>query len=48
MFEFMDYVNQELKQGEQEKACQDKLIERLIMQGPKSSSSVKKLAKVNI
>ena len=48
MLEFMDFLNQELKQGKQERACNDKLIKCLIMQGPKSSSSVKKLAKVNM
>ena len=48
MLEFMDNVNRELKRGKKERARQDKLIEHLMMQGSKPSSSTKKLAKVNM
>jgi hypothetical protein len=48
MLEFTDSMNQVLKRGKQEKAHQEKLIEHLMMQGPRPSSSLKKLAKVNI
>jgi hypothetical protein len=47
LLDFMDSANQELKQGKQKKACQDKLIEHSMMQRSKSSSSMKDLAKVN-
>jgi hypothetical protein len=48
MLEFMDSVNQELKCGKDERACQDKLIEFLKMQRARPSFSAKKLAKVNM
>src|ERR1700738_1744885 len=48
MLEFMDSVNQELKRGKEERARQDKMIELLMMQGTRPSSSTKKLAKVNM
>ena len=48
MLEFMDSVNQELKRGKEERARQDKMIELLMMQGARPSSSTKKLAKVNM
>ena len=46
MLEFMDFVNEELKRGKEERARQDKMIELLMMQGSRPSSSTKKLAKV--
>jgi hypothetical protein len=48
MLEFMDSVNQELKRGKDERARQDKMIELLMTQGARPSSSTKKLAKVNM
>jgi hypothetical protein len=48
MLEFMDSVNQELKRVKDERARQDKMIELLMMQGARPSSSTKKLAKVNM
>jgi hypothetical protein len=48
MLEFMDSVNQELKRGKDERAHQDKMIELLMTQGTRPSSSTKKLAKVNM
>ena len=48
MLEFMDFVNQELKQGKENKARQDKINELLMMQGARPSSSRKKLVKVNM
>ena len=48
MLEFMDNVNQELKRTQEKSARQEKLIEHLLMQGSKPSSSTKKLAKVNM
>lgn len=48
MLEFMDSVNQELKRGKEERDRQERLIEHLMMQGPRPSSSTKKLAKVNM
>jgi hypothetical protein len=46
MLEFVDFGNQNLKCGKDERASQDKLIELLMMQGARPSSSTKKLAKV--
>jgi hypothetical protein len=48
MLEFMDSMNQELKRDKDERACQNKMIELLMMQGARPSSSTKKLAKVNM
>jgi hypothetical protein len=48
MLEFMDIVNQELKHGKDKRARQDKMIELLMMQRARPSSSTKKLAKVNM
>ena len=48
MLEFMDSVNQELKRGKDKNAHQDKMIELLMTQGARPSSSTKKLAKVNM
>ena len=48
MREFMDSVIQEFKRGKQKMARQDKIIELLMMQGARPSSSTKKLAKVNM
>ena len=48
MLEFMDNVNQELKRTKEKSARQERLIEHLLMQGSKPSSSTKKLAKVNM
>ena len=48
MLEFMDSMRQEIKRGKEEKARQDKMIELLMMQGARPSSSTKKLAKVNM
>ena len=48
MLEFMDSMRQEIKRGKEERARQDKMIELLMMQGARPSSSTKKLAKVNM
>ena len=48
MLEFMDSMGEEIKHGKEEKARQDKMIELLMMQGARPSSSTKKLAKVNM
>ena len=48
MLEFMDSVNQELKRGKEERDRQERLIEHLLLQGARPSSSTKKLAKVNM
>ena len=46
--ELMDSINQELKRGKDKRAQQDKMIELLIMQGTRPSSSTMKLTKVNM
>ena len=48
MLEFMDNMKQELKQVKEERARQDRLIDHLLAQNLRPSSSTKKLAKVNI
>jgi hypothetical protein len=48
MLEFINTVNQELKRRKEERDRQEKLIELLMMQGSRPSSSTKKLAKVNM
>ena len=48
MLEFMNFVNQEIKCGKEKRARQEKVIELLIMQGTRSSSLTKKLAKANM
>ena len=48
MLEFMDSLNQELKRMKEKKNRQERLIEHLLMQGSRPSSSTKKLAKVNM
>ena len=48
MLEFMDSVNQKLKDEKKERASKGKKIELLMMQGTRPSSSTKKLTKVNI
>jgi hypothetical protein len=48
ILEFMDSVNQELKRVKEERDRQERLIEHLLMQGSRPSSSTKKLAKGNM
>ena len=48
MLEFMDSMNKELKRSKEKRARQDKVIELLMMQGARPSSSTKKLAEVNM
>ena len=48
MLEFMDTLNQELKRIKEDRIRQEKLIEHLLTQEARPSSSTKKLAKVNI
>ena len=43
---FMNFLNQNLKTGKDKKAQDEKMIELLMMQGVRLSSSTKKLAKV--
>ena len=45
---FQYSVNQEIKCGNEERACQDKMIKLLMMQGARPFSSTKKLAKVKM
>ena len=48
MLELTNFMNEELRQVKKDKAFQEKLIEHLMMQSPRLSSSTKKLAKVNM
>jgi hypothetical protein len=48
MLEFMDSMNQELKCDKNKKARQDKMIELVMMQGARPSSTTKKLAMVDM
>jgi hypothetical protein len=48
ILELTNFMNEELRRDKKDKAFQEKLIEHLMMQSPRLSSSTKKLAKVNM